>query len=247
MTRLDLVIVCGLIFLAYIHWYIHEVIRSGERNLKLDVPLREVIAVTVQLKDEFFTEALMLSCDEVAAAPQLVRSAFIRIEIWKGHYSGTISFRDGNGALLRENYILELPTTNWEFPVSLSSCPLLKNYEEGSVVFDIGANSPEKLEALISHKALMLRAKDGRFSSKHSGASFKADPSDIVIPIREGDLEPYVDDYGSDDPDWLMGTGSSRRYKRRGRWAYWTITAVCPVALDWTMRLLDATPAQLND
>jgi hypothetical protein len=119
--------------------------------------------------------------------------------------------------------------------------------EKQDSVSEFGPASPEKLAVLLSHKTIIIRARDGRFDwHASSGHSYKPSPSDLVIPIREDDLHDYVDTYGDDDLDWFMVAGYSRRYKRDGRWASWSMTAVYPKALSSTTSVLDKSAVRPN-
>jgi hypothetical protein len=133
--------------------------------------------------------------------------------------------------------------------LELARYPLFgKTFEQKDGSSDVGPKSPEKLMVLLSHKAIMVRARDGRFDwGLCYGHSYTPSSSELVIPIREDDLYEYVDNYGHDDADFLMMRGRARRYKRDGRWASWRITAVYPEPLSSTASALDKNPVKPND
>jgi hypothetical protein len=231
-TELGILTVCGILFLFV---YMRYLDRLAVRRIELDVPLREVLAIHIGLKQKFFAEALKLSDEEIDSSPELVRSIRIRVQIWKGHYSGDVAFYGNDEVALKQNEIYEFPTTSDQFPMALGQCPLLrKGADTDAESFDFGQGSPEKLEVLLSHKAVIVRAKDGRFGIRPAGPFFKSDLLDLVIPTREADLAQWVDTFGQDDPDWLSVAGRTRRYERDGIWVNWSISAVNPMALSWT-------------
>jgi hypothetical protein len=248
MTRVDIFFACLLLVSFYLFWRIDQ-LHHRLRQVERDSLLREVMTVSVQLRREYFSEALKLSDEEIDGAPQTVRGIWLRLLIWKAHYSGDIAFFRGPGEEPKRESIYQFPTDSFQFPVELARCCLFGEADEKQdSVLEFGPKSPEKLEVLLSHKAIIIRARDGRFEwAVSSGHSYKLRPSDLVIPIREDDLQEYLDTYGHDDADFLMMMGRERRYKRDGRWASWRIAAVCPEALSSTTSVLDESPVEPND
>jgi hypothetical protein len=245
MNRVDIVILCCLAI--FILWYIHRQIRILSQQIEFDSPLREVIAAQVELQNEFLSEALKLSEQEISGATQIIRGITVQLQIWKAHYSGEVAFyRKFAEEPVKRTIIHEFPTSHYQFPLALAKHTLFAVADE-NFHLDFGPNSPEKLEVLLSHKAIIIRARDGRFEWDASGHCYKQQPSDLVIPIREQDLQECVDTYGQDDPDWSMMTGHERRYERRGRWARWSIFAVFPESLSRTTSSLDASVVKPND
>jgi len=220
MNRFDILILCCSAFGLFIFWYIDRQMRTVSRQIEFDSPLREVIAANVELQREFLSEALKLSAEEIDGSREMVLGIRLRLQIWKAHYSGDVAFfrKMGEEPFKRES-IHEFPTSTFQFPLALAKCSLfVQAHERGVDELDFGPHSTEKLEVLLSHKAIIIRARDGRFESDASGHSYKPRSSDLVIPIREEDLQEFVDTFGRDDPDWLMMTGNERRYQCQGRW-----------------------------
>jgi hypothetical protein len=225
-----------------------ERLRNRVHRLEFEPPLREVMTICVELGREFFAEALNLPDDEIDN-PEMVRAIWLRLQIWKEHYTGDIAFhvRFGEEPLKRAS-ISEFPTTSFQFPLELATYPLFGKEFEQRNPSDSGANSAEKLVVLLSHKAIIIRARDGCFAGGvSSGHSYQPSTSDLVIPIREDDLHEYIDNFGHDDPDFLMMAGSVRRYERSGRWASWSITALFPEVLSFTTAHLDKSTVKPND
>lgn len=251
MNHLDILIPCCVAFAIFIYllWYIESRIRNVARQIALDSPLRKVMTVSVELRREFFMEALKLSDEEIDASPRMVRHISLHLQTWKAHYQGDVGFYGERGEELRRDKIWEFPTTSSQFPLDLAKCSLFgKAGEKADSDSDSGRSAPERLEVLLSHKAIIIYARDGRFEWRvNSGHSYKPSPSDLVIPIREDDLQEYRDTYGHDDPDWLMITGHNRYYKRLGRWAAWRVLAVFPEPLSSTTFFLDGSPEKPND
>ena len=247
MDRLDILILCCVAFTILIFWYIDRQIRAVARQIEFDSPLREVIAVNIEIQRKFFSEALRLSDEEIDAAPRIVRGIRLRLQVWKTHYSGDIAFYGelGEEPCLKREDIYAFPTSTFQFPVVLAQHPLLGPADKSGPHF--GPKASESLEVLLSHKAIIVRARDGRFEFDAAGHCYKPRPSDLVIPTREADLKEYVDTFGCDDPDWLMMTGQQRRYERRGRWAMWTMFAVSPGSLSSTMLSLDDGAVKPSD
>jgi hypothetical protein len=244
----DIFFACWLLVTLYLFWRISQ-LQHRLRQVEFDGDLREVVEANVQLRREYFSEALALSDQEIDSSPQRVRGISLRILIWKAHYSGDIALFREPGEKPKHESICEFPTVLFQFPLELASCGLLREIDEKQKsVLEFGPKSPEKLNVLLSHKAIIIRPRDGRFDwGISSGRSYKPRPSDLVIPIREGDLDKYEDTYGSGDADWHMMTGSARRYKRDGRWADWSIAAVYPKPLSGTTARLDQSAVKPND
>lgn len=240
---LIIIIVAGLLLVGYVQWYVD---RQLKRRLEFDLPLREVIAVTIWLKREYFLEALGLSGDEIDAAPDRVSAIRVRLQCWKSHYSGDIFFYNQVGSVIQERTIYEFPTASYQFPLGLGEGTLLRKDQDGEEP-SFGWSSNERLEVLLSPSAFIVRAKDGRFKIKNSGSFFKSDVADLLIPTRESDLEPLEDSYGRDDPDFLLVTGQTRSYERDGRWARWQMSAVNPAPISWTTSSIDKKPLKLSD
>jgi len=78
MDRLDILILCCVAFTILIFWYIDRQIRAVARQIEFDSPLREVIAVNIEIQRKFFSEALRLSDEEIDAAPRIVRGIRLR-------------------------------------------------------------------------------------------------------------------------------------------------------------------------
>jgi hypothetical protein len=120
-----------------------------------------------------------------------------------------------------------------------------REFEQKDHPLDFSANGPEKLVVLLSGlpaAGLPFFPTSGPVTRR-----YRASPSDLVIPIREDDLQAYVDNAGRDDPDFRMIAGRSRRYQRSGRWASWSISAVFPELLFWATAGLDKSPVKPND
>jgi len=249
MNRLDILIPCCAAFAIFIFWYIDSRIRGVARQIALDSPLRKVMKMSVELRREFFVEALKLSDEEIDASPRIVRHVSLHLQTWKAHYQGEIGFYGERGEELKRSKIWAIPTTSSQFPLDLAECSLFgKSDGKTDSDSDFGPSAPERLEVLLSHKAIIICARNGRFGSHvNSCTSYKPRPSDLVIPIREDDLQEYRDTYGHDDPDWLMMTGYNRYYRRQGRWASWSASAVFPGSLSSTTSSLDSTPVKPND
>jgi hypothetical protein len=247
MARLDILILCCVAFAFLVLWYIDRQVRDVTRQIEFDSPLREVIAVNVEIQRKCFSEALKLSDEEIDAAPRIVRGIRLRLQVWKTHYSGDIAFygKLGEGPCWKREDIQEFPTSTFQFLLVLAQHPLLGPADESRS--DFGLKAPEGLEVLLSHKAIIIRGRDGRFECDAAGHCYKPRPSDLVIPTREADLREYVDTFGLDDPDWLMVTGRTRHYERRGRWAVWTLCAVSPKSVSSTISSLDDSAVKPND
>jgi hypothetical protein len=237
-----LIVVIGVA--VCIIWYFHKLMRVFIRQIEFRSPLREVIKVGIELQNMFFTEALKLSDEEISGNSDIVHGIQLHLRIWKAHYSGDISFyRKLGEEPLKSVKIQEFPTVRYQFPISLAEHSLF-GLPDQNRLFDFGPNGTEKLEVLLSHKAIIVRARDGDL---WRSASSTERPSEIVIPIREQDLTEYVDTFGNDDPDWFRATGLQRRYQRRGRWAWWNMSAVYPQSLSWTTSFLDKSAIKPND
>jgi hypothetical protein len=247
-TGVDISLACGLLISFYLFWRIDQ-LHHRLRRVESDGLLREVITVSVQLSREYFSEALKLSDEEIDGSPQAVRGMRLRLLTWKAHYTGDIAFFRGPGEDPKRESVYEFPTVSFQFPLELARCCLFGEADERQdSVSGFGPGSPEKLAVLLSHKAIIIRARDGRFDWRvSSGHSYKPGPSDLVIPIREDDLHDYLDTYGHDDLDWVMVAGHARRYKRDGRWATWSMTAIYPEALSSTTSVLDKSAVKPND
>jgi hypothetical protein len=218
-------------------------------RLEFESPLRQVIAVNVELKRQFFSESLQLPDDEVDF-PEIVRAIRLRLQLWKGHYAGDVSFyANFDEERLDRSEFSEYPTRSSQFPIELAAYPLFgKRLDVQIGPPAVGANSPEKLVVLLSHKAIIIRARDGRFPGNvSSGHLYRPEARDLLIPIRADDLREYEDDFGHDDPDFLQMIGSSRRYQWSGRWAAWNLAAVSPEILSFTTSFLDKSPVRPND
>jgi len=248
-TRVDVFLTCLLLGIFYLLWRIDQLHRRLG-DVERDSLLHEVMWVTVQLRREYFLEALGLSDEETDGAPHAVRGIGLRLSIWKAHYSGEVVFFRGPGEEPKRESIFESPTFSSQFPLEVARCCLFRDSDENQdTLLDFGPKSPEKLEVLLSHKAIIIRTRDGRFEWGVSGTGhlYKPRPSDVVIPIREDDLFEYLDTYGRDDADFLMMMGDARRYKRDGRWATWNITAVYPKPFSRTTTRLDQSAVKPND
>lgn len=243
MEILSTVIFAGLVLVVYVQWYVD---RQLKRRMALDVPLQEVIAVTIWPKREYFLEALKLSANDFDAAPERVSTIRVRLQRWKSHYSGDVSFYNQNGLIIQKCEIDQFPTTSDQFPVKLGESTLLRKDREGEEP-SLGSGPNEKLEVLLSQCAFIVRAKDGRFGIRNSGPFFESDLSDLLIPTRESDLAPFLDTFGRDDADFLLVTGHTRRYERDGRWATWQMSTVTPESISWMTKFLDKSPVKLND
>ena len=248
-TRFYVFVACLAMVILYLGWRIGQ-LRDRVRRLEFEGPLREVITVSVELRPEFFSEALKLPREEISRSSEMVRAIWLRLQIWKDHYTGEIAFyaRFGEEPLGRSS-ICEFPTDSFQFPLELARCVLFgKALDRENRSFDFGPTSSEKLVVLLSQKALVIRARDGRFDwIASSGHCYKPSPSDLLIPIREDDLDEFLDNYGHDDPDWLQMKGLDRHYKRDGRWANWRITALYPESLSWTTAHFDKSAVKPND
>ena len=238
MTGVDISLACGLLISFYLFWRIDQ-LHHRLRRVESDGLLREVITVSVQLSRD----------EEIDGSPQAVRGMRLRLLTWKAHYTGDIAFFRGPGEDPKRESVYEFPTVSFQFPLELARCCLFGEADERQdSVSGFGPGSPEKLAVLLSHKAIIIRARDGRFDWRvSSGHSYKPGPSDLVIPIREDDLHDYLDTYGHDDLDWVMVAGHARRYKRDGRWATWSMTAIYPEALSSTTSVLDKSAVKPND
>src|SRR5258708_38874439 len=118
----DIFLACWLIMTLYLFW------RIGQ--LERDSPLREVMTVSVQLRREYFSEALKLSDEEIDGSPQAVRGIWLRLLIWKAHYTGEITFFRGSGEEPKRERIYEFPTDSFQFPLGLATCGLFGEADE---------------------------------------------------------------------------------------------------------------------
>jgi hypothetical protein len=246
-----------VLLMAVLLYLIYRLEKRIERMIDLDTPLRQVFFASVDLQNEFFSQALKLSEDEIRNLRDRLMAVRIELQIWKSHYAAKIGFfgrrKEGTFAyeLAKREEVLEAPSWS-QFPLCLAKCPLLDLTLETNKTkaFDFGPNVPEKLEVLLTHKALILRPRDGRLGYGRSEWSSRNDPrpTDLVIPIREADLEEYED--RNSDADWMLTVGRDRFYRRSGRWMNWTAWSVSPKSLfGWlgTTSSMDASPVKLND
>jgi len=86
-TRVDIFLACGLLVGLYLFWRIDQ-LHHRLRRVESDSPLREVITVSVQLRREYFSEALKLSDAEIDGSSQAVRGMWLRLLTWRAHYTG---------------------------------------------------------------------------------------------------------------------------------------------------------------
>ena len=245
MSELHWMALSCLGFAIFLFWYLNRGLGQLAQRIALDSPLKEVLNLRVELKRTYFTDALKLAEAEIDGGRGLLTVISMRLFIWKTHYSGEISFFGGSdGKLLKQEPICLFPTCQFQFPLELTKQklfvpPVGEASEEVQQYFDFGPRSPEKIEVLLSHKSIVVRARDGRFGMGESGIHFKLAPSDLVIPIRRFDLADYRDTYGEDDAHWLMMVGDERRYKREGDWADWRLMTVRPQPISEVTSRLD--------
>jgi hypothetical protein len=135
----------------------------------------------------------------------------LRLLIWKAHYSGDIALFRGTADAPERKNIYEFPTVSFQFPLELASSGLLRALDEKQdSTSEFGPKVPERLNVLLSHNAIIIRPRNGRFDWRlSSGRSHKPSSSDLVIPIREDDLDDYEDTYGSGDGGLFLDV---RRY-----------------------------------
>jgi len=169
-------------FFLYLLYLIDKTNKSNSRQIGWDHPLRQVLYANIELRDEFFSEALRLSDEEIKEATMRLRVVNIQLHIWKDHYSGRITFygnADGSGyEMVKCEDILEIPTVKYQFPLRLEKCPLL-DLTVKTKPGNGGKGTAENLEVLLSHKAIILRACDGRFWDE-----------DVKWPLHQTDPRP---------------------------------------------------------
>jgi hypothetical protein len=219
-------------------------------NSEYDTPLREVVTVQVEIEREFLLEALKLPAEEIATTE--VGAIKLRLEIWKDHYSGEIAFFGKSTGislpLLECDEVHVYPTDMFQFPIRLGSYPLFGRTEQHDRYPNFGPNSQEKLEVLLFHRAIVIRAVDGRFPWARARYSYQPIASDLVIPLRSDDLAEYRDRYGEDDARWLMMVGNEQRYRQHGRWMCWSVCTTPPQMLSrFKQTPFDTQPVKAND
>jgi len=79
--QLQIIIACAAIII-YLQWRLDQ-LRDRTRRLESESPLREVMTVRVQLRREFFSEALKLPNEEIDRSAGMVGGIWLRLEIWK--------------------------------------------------------------------------------------------------------------------------------------------------------------------
>lgn len=234
-------------YLGYLGWWISR-LQDRLRQVETDRGLREVVDVAVQLEQKYFSEALRLSSGEISDHKSIVSGFSIHLKIWSSHYTGTIKVFRGPGVAPRSININEFPTSEYQFPLPLVRCGLFEELDETrNELLDFGPTSPEKLEVLLSHKSIIVLPRDGRFNWARTGHKYKPDQCHLIVPIRESDLDEYVETSLSDDVDWLTLTGDERFYDRTGDWASWEIRAVYPKPLSSTTAHLDQDAVEPSD
>jgi hypothetical protein len=209
--------------------------RNEFRRMEVfDVPLVEVIALTVTFKRGFFSECLKLPEDEIDNCEQLISGFRLRLQIWKGHYGGDVAYWRKNETTASEtSSIWKFPSWS-QFPVNLGRAGLFSKDTGDSVL------GPERLTVSFDPSSFTIRGEGGRFLRSDSF-------DDLVIPARASDLSEFAERSGEEDADWLMAKGHTRHYERDGRWAHWTIAAVNPESLAWNTRDLRTRSITLND
>jgi hypothetical protein len=242
-----------LVFL-YLLYLINKANKYINRQVSWDHPLHQVFHATIHLRDEFFSEALRLPSGKISQATMRLRAVSVELQIWKDHYSGEITFwgksdpEDLGYEVSKREKIFETPTSSYQFP---AKCELL-DLTVPTKPHDFGKSTTEKLQVLLSHRAIILRACDGRFWDEDTSWPLHRNdprPTDLVIPIREDDLYEYKAET-PDDADWNREHGLERFYKRSGRWADWGAWSVSPRVLfgeSGVTSRLDAGPVKLND
>ena len=156
MTRVDVFLTCLLLGIFYLLWRIDQLHRRLG-DVERDSLLHEVMWVTVQLRREYFSEALNLSEVETDGSREAVRGIWLRILIWKAHYIGDIAFFRGGWGRPKRESVHEFPTVSCQFPLELATCCLFEEAgKKQDSVSEFGPGTPEKLEVLLSHKAIII-------------------------------------------------------------------------------------------
>jgi hypothetical protein len=62
--------------------------KSIKPQIDIDTPLRQVFSVNIELQNEFFSQALKFSEEEVHNLRDKLKAVKIDLQIWKSHYAG---------------------------------------------------------------------------------------------------------------------------------------------------------------
>jgi hypothetical protein len=241
-----IVVLCACLVLLLV-WvtYLHMKVKHLAWRSKHDTPLTEIVTGTIRIQRAYFTEALKIPEEELNGSPDRIRRIVFQLEIWKDHYSGNLSFWSAKKALKSEPIFKTSTRNGIQFPLELAAHSLFGRTDE-KLDGTRGADAPEVILVLLAPSALVIRARNGRFSWHPSwGAGFEPEPQDIVIPLLREDLEEFESSFSKDaDYDRMTLIGKMRMFKRNGRWTRWNVHAVYPENLAEATRKLDLRPAK---